>query len=330
MTYDDTFCSTYCPLPPGENEWINAVPFAVQIILIIFLICMSALFSGLTLGLMGLDKTGLEIVMEGDNEANAKAAKIIYPLRKRGNLLLCTLLLGNVAVNALLSILMAELSSGLVGFLVSTFLIVIFGEIVPQALCSRYALQIGSRTVPIVRVITFLLFPIAFPLAFILDKALGQELATTYSSAEMLKMLQIHVQEEVIDPDTAVAMTGALTFKNMTVAEVMTPLKNAFLLDVDEKLNFETIAKIFKTGYSRIPVYEVSQVRSTDGDSNNTTLLLLLQLILLAALLFVSLFIVVRVHFTNIILLLLPPLPYSFVLVEQYYWSFVCKRSNFY
>mmetsp|Transcript_14255 Transcript_14255/g.19058 ORF Transcript_14255/g.19058 Transcript_14255/m.19058 type:complete len:80 (+) Transcript_14255:1405-1644(+) len=45
----------------------------------------------------------------------------------------------------------------------------------------------------------------------------------------------------------------------MTVSEVMTPLENVFMLNVDEKLNFETIAKIFKTGYSRLPVYEVSK-----------------------------------------------------------------------
>lgn len=124
-------------LQADESSWIDAVPDAVQWILIVFLVCMSAMFSGLTLGLLSLDKTGLEIVMEGEDAKNAAAAKKIYPIRKRGNLLLCTLLLGNVAVNALLSILMAEKAGGLVGFLVSTFVIVIFGEIIPQAVCSR-------------------------------------------------------------------------------------------------------------------------------------------------------------------------------------------------
>lgn len=40
----------------------------------------------------------------------------------------------------------------------------------------------------------------------------------------------------------------------------MTPIERTFMLSVDDKLSFETIAKIFKTGYSRIPVYEVSVV----------------------------------------------------------------------
>lgn len=253
---DDGFCEANCTQEP-ESSWIDAVPLAAQIIMIIFLITMSALFSGLTLGLMGLDKTGLEIVMEGDDPVNAANAKRIYPLRKNGNLLLCTLLLGNVAVNSLLSILLADKTGGAVGVLSSTFLIVIFGEILPQALCSRYALSIGSATVPIVRVFVIICYPVAAPLAFGLDKALGDELVTTYNRAELLKLLSIHVQEGELDKDTADAMTGALKYKDMTVSEVMTPLQNTFMLSVDERLSFETIATIFKTGYSRIPIYEV-------------------------------------------------------------------------
>ena len=94
-----------------------------------------------------------------------------------------------------------------------------------------------------------------------LDFLLGHELATTYSNGEMTKLLQLHVQHNAMDHDTAQAMTGALTYKQILVKEVMTPMERTFLLDVDEKLSFETMAKIFKSGYSRIPVYEVSRVR---------------------------------------------------------------------
>lgn len=71
---------------------------------------------------------------------DALHASKIAPIRANGNLLLCTLLLGNVSVNALLSILLADIAGGLIGFLVSTAVITIFGEIVPQSVCSRYAL----------------------------------------------------------------------------------------------------------------------------------------------------------------------------------------------
>jgi metal transporter CNNM len=50
-----------------------------------------------------------------------------------------------------------------------------------------------------------------------------------------------------------------LLTQTITVKEVMTPMERVFMLGVDEKLSFETIGKIFKTGYSRIPVYEISR-----------------------------------------------------------------------
>jgi metal transporter CNNM len=43
----------------------------------------------------------------------------------------------------------------------------------------------------------------------------------------------------------------------------MTPLERTYMLDVDEKLSFETVAMIFKTGFSRIPVYEISPVSAS-------------------------------------------------------------------
>jgi hypothetical protein len=239
------------------------LPVAAQYVLMIFLICMSAMFAGLTLGVMGLDKTGLEIVMHSDDATSAEYARKIYPLRATGNLLLCTLLLGNTSANALFSILIADKTGGIIGFITSTFLILIFAEIVPQSICTRYALYIGSRAVPLVRVIMVIMYPIAKPIAFCLDCALGEEIATTYSGSELLKFLQIHVEQNIIDRDTANTMGGALKYKDVAVREVMTPLANVFMLKADEVLNFETIAKIFKTGYSRIPVFEVSQVRNT-------------------------------------------------------------------
>jgi len=167
------------------DSWVSAVHPAILYTIIIVLVLFSAFFSGLTLALMGLDTTGLEIVMSGDDAALARAATRIYPVRKNGNLLLCTLLLGNVAVNTLLGILMADLTSGTVGFITSTAMIVIFGEIIPQATFSRYALQVGEKAIPLMNVIICLFYIIAKPLALSsvekneLENALGSKTVKT-------------------------------------------------------------------------------------------------------------------------------------------------------
>jgi hypothetical protein len=139
QNYEQQICAT-------ETNWITAVPVSIQIILTIILLALSALFSGLTLGLMSLDITGLEIVMAGDDPKQAQYAKDIYPVRKHGNLLLCTLLLGNVAVNSLVSIFLATFAGGTVGFLTSTILILLFGEMLPQALV-RVVYTEGKKSV---------------------------------------------------------------------------------------------------------------------------------------------------------------------------------------
>jgi len=224
---------------------------------IVFLIMMSGLFSGLTLGLLSLDIKQLEIVISGGDENERKYAKRILPTRRKGNWLLCTLLLGNVAVNAELSILLADMTSGTTGLLVSTALITIFGEILPQATCSRYGLVIGYFTVPIVWVIMAAFAPIAWPISFFLDIVLGAELGQIYTR-DMFKQLMLqHGGEDAADFDTdeASMMCHVVELRETMVADIMTPLESVFSIEYSAKLDFELLARIMECGHSRIPVY---------------------------------------------------------------------------
>merc|ERR1719379_1705177 len=100
---------------------------------------------------MSYTPSDLEITINGSPDESARRyAKKILPLRSNGNLLLCTLLLGNTLVNALIAILLADMTSGLIGGMITTGLIVVFGEIIPQSVCTRHGLFIGSFSVPIV------------------------------------------------------------------------------------------------------------------------------------------------------------------------------------
>jgi len=70
--------------------------------------------------------------------------------------------------------------------------------------------------------------------------------------------LEIHVKQGRFDQETGNVMAGALKYQDVMVKDVMTPLENTFMIDVEDKLNFDTMSKIFKTGYSRIPIFELS------------------------------------------------------------------------
>lgn len=214
---------------------------------------------------MSLDMVSLEILAEGGDPQEREYAKKIIPVRAKGNLLLCTLLLGNTMVNALIAILMADLTDGLVGLALSTLSIVIFGEIMPQAACSRHGLYIGANTVWIVKVFIVLMYIIAYPISLVLDKLLGRDIGQVYSAEELHKLIRIHVEnpdaqeESGLNHDDGNLLTGALEYKDKQVKDVMTALDKVFMVESHTRLTFQVLMDIYKSGFTRIPVYEIDR-----------------------------------------------------------------------
>jgi metal transporter CNNM len=242
-----------------EVTTLSAGELAWRLTLAFLLLCMSGLFSGLTLGLLALDVAALRVIIEADKDSVAsKRAAIIFPLRQDGNLLLCTLLFGNVGVNAALTLVLADLTTGTTGFIISTAVITIFGEIIPQATCARYALAIGSKVVWLVRIFIVLLFIVAKPIALVLDKVLGDEIGEVHNKKELLEVVKFHQQTNVLDESQARVIEGALRFDDKTVRDVMTPLDKVFMLEADDLLDYDTIANIYRAGHSRIPVHKTN------------------------------------------------------------------------
>lgn len=105
--------------------------------------------AGLTIGIIGLDMNTLFILKRSGSPQQQRDAAIVEPLRRKGHLLLCTLLIGNMLANETVPILLDQLlveGSGMVAAVLSTALIVLFAEIIPQSVCSRYGLSIAART----------------------------------------------------------------------------------------------------------------------------------------------------------------------------------------
>jgi len=229
----------------------------ISIGIILGLLFMSGLFSGLNLGFMSLGKEELQRkISMGD-----KRADVVYRLRKNGNLLLCTILIGNVLVNNILAIYMSEMFTGAMAVIVATALVVVFGEILPQAICSRYPLEIGSKAAPVFRVFMIALWVICWPLSKIMDYFLGPEPPVRHTKFEIGEMIRDHQLDITTDIDEREAKTvmGALTFSDKTAREVMTPKKNVYRFYEDQKLTTELIDSIIQKGHTRVPVFKTKR-----------------------------------------------------------------------
>ncbi|NXD88464.1 CNNM4 protein, partial [Halcyon senegalensis] len=239
------------------EEKKSLLPLWLQGILIAGLLVLSGMFSGLNLGLMALDPMELRIVQNCGTEKEKRYARKIEPIRRKGNYLLCSLLLGNVLVNTTLTILLDDLiGSGIGAVVASTIGIVIFGEIVPQALCSRHGLAVGANTIVVTKFFMLVTFPLSYPISKLLDCVLGQEIGTVYNREKLVEMLKVTEPYNDLVREELNMIQGALELRTKTVEDVMTPLQNCFMINSDAILDFNTMSEIMESGYTRIPVYE--------------------------------------------------------------------------
>ena len=239
-----------------EEESRYLLPLQYQITLISILLVLSGLFSGLNLGLMALDPTELEIIKKVGSPKEKEYAKKIAPLRIRGNFLLCTLLLGNVMVNSTFTILFDNLTNGLVAIICSTIGIVLCGEIIPQAICSRHGLAVGAKTYFLTRLFMVLTFPISYPVSLILDVVLGEEMGQVYSKEKLQELIRMTADRSVLQSDEANIISGALQLTNKTVEDIMTKIEDVYMLEVNTCLDFDVLAEIQRQGFTRVPVFE--------------------------------------------------------------------------
>uniref|UniRef100_A0A8R1HML3 Metal transporter n=1 Tax=Caenorhabditis japonica TaxID=281687 RepID=A0A8R1HML3_CAEJA len=261
---EDSFTTITTDVPIPEPF----MPSYISIPALIILLCLSGLFSGLNLGLMTLSPYELQLYIASGTKAEKRAAERILPLRKKGNQLLCTLLIGNVIVNVGVSLLLDKiLGSGYIVLLSATFGIVVFGEIIPQALCVKWGLPIGSKTVPITQLLLILTWPLTILISMVLDLFLKEELTRSLERSKLVEMLKMS-EKTVIggQSDEFKMVLGALELYDKTVAHSMTRFEDIFSVPSYLELNPTMVTQILEMGYTRIPIYE--------GDPKNVVSLL--------------------------------------------------------
>ncbi|KAJ6608079.1 hypothetical protein B0H10DRAFT_2069212 [Mycena sp. CBHHK59/15] len=221
--------------------------FWTKIGLSALLVLAGGVFAGLTLGLMGLDELHLRVLAaSSEDPAEKRNAKKVLRLMERGrHWVLVVLLLGNVIINESLPIFLDSAIGG--GFAAVALSTTAIGQIIPQALSVRYGVAIGAACAPVVLALMYLFAPLAWPIAKLLDWALGAgDHGHTYKKAELKSFLAFHrTGEEPLREDEIGILNGVLELSAKSVEGIMTPMK--------------LVETILLSGYSRFPVHEPGQ-----------------------------------------------------------------------
>ncbi|KAK3220211.1 hypothetical protein Dsin_014181 [Dipteronia sinensis] len=233
--------------------------FWVYLIICVALVSFAGLMSGLTLGLMSLSLVDLEVLMKAGSPQDRKNAAKILPIVKNQHLLLCTLLICNAMAMEALPIFVDALLPAWGAILISVTLILAFGEIIPQAVCSRYGLSVGAKLSVLVRLIVIVVFPLSYPISKLLDLLLGKRHSALLRRAELKTLVDMHGNEagkggELTHDETTI-ITGALDMTQKTAKDAMTPMSNVFSIDINSRLDEKMMGLIISKGHSRVPIY---------------------------------------------------------------------------
>uniref|UniRef100_A0A8D3CV75 Metal transporter n=1 Tax=Scophthalmus maximus TaxID=52904 RepID=A0A8D3CV75_SCOMX len=223
------------------------IPPWALVVLIVLLLLLCGVLRTVNLSLLWLDPVELYILHSCGSEEEKRAAKRLEPIRRRGNFLTCSLLfLCAVGHSALGVLLYRALGSILSAVFASGFLVFFLAELGPHIVCSGYGFQLAPGLTWLAQVSMVLTCPLSCPLGLILDLALRRDISTCGIRERAMEM----VRTSVNDPYSR----GTLRIK--TVEDILTPLKDCFMLPSSVVLDFSTMSEIMQSGYTRVPIYE--------------------------------------------------------------------------
>jgi putative hemolysin len=249
---------------------------AINSLVLVFLLICSALISGSEIAFFSLKQTQLDEQID-----KTKGNSLVVKLLERPKRLLATILITNNFINILIVLLFAGLSelifenkdfsinwqfisisSYIIKFTLEvvlvTFLILLFGEVLPKVYASRNALKFSNIMAKPVSNLSKLLSVFSLPLiklTGVVEKRLGGK-NSDFSVEKLSQALEL-TSDETTTKEEKKILQGIVTFGNTETVQIMKPRMDIFALS-DEETYKEVMDKIVKNGYSRNPVYHES------------------------------------------------------------------------
>ncbi len=230
------------------------------------------MMSGLTVGYLSIDTLVLELKLKNGTAEEKKNALVLLSILENQHHLLVTLLVANAGAMEALPLCLNLLVPEVVAVIISVTAVLIFGEIIPQAVCTGPSqIKIAAKVAPITKFLMMVESIIAFPLGKLLDLILGEHGKSRYHNSDLKALIELHSENAIKDileeeggEDAAniglsqaqtKLINGTIDLINITAQEVMTPYDKVAAISDEQVMDAHFIRKITEMGYSRFPVY---------------------------------------------------------------------------
>ncbi len=232
-----------------------------NLIALIFLLILSAFFSGSETALVSLSKGRAEGLVRDKR----RGAQALYALKSDPQRMLIVILIGNNLVNISASAIATLVATRWLGSVgpglavgVLTVLVLVFGEITPKSLATRYAERISLIVAPVILLMLKAVGPIITVFQKITDvmgnaTGVGDE-DPLVTESELISMIGYGEEEGTIEKSERTLIERAFAFTDLVVEDVMTPRHRVFSLDGRRNLK-ELLPDLINTPFSRIPLH---------------------------------------------------------------------------
>ena len=264
------------------EEMVTGGTYWFFMFMVAVLTLFAGMMSGLTVGYLSVDQLTMELRESTGTPEEKEASKVILPVLSNRHWLLCTLLLMNSFAMEALPVFLDRVFSRFTAVVISVTLLLIFGEVIPQALCTGpRQIQIAAMAAPMTRFLMIISWPITFWLGKCLDIILGEQGKTRYQNQDLKCLVEMHTNEalkKIADEEEknpyipkndipkpsenmglgqieANLMISALEIKDKKAREIMINFNDIYSINYDEPIDKKKVVEILDKGFSRIPVF---------------------------------------------------------------------------
>ncbi|MCH8157282.1 MAG: HlyC/CorC family transporter, partial [Nitrospinae bacterium] len=236
-----------------------------RLFLLAVLLCFSAFFSACEAAFFSLTSLHLNEL----KEKRSRAGQVVNSLLEKPRELLITIYIGNELINIAVAVITTSIAITLFGSIgvgvaigAGTFLLLVFGEIIPKSMSLKFASSYAVAAAYPLKLFAGLVQPVQKFLTRLAENfisMLGFTFLKTKQTAitddEFRTMVQMSEGDGVIDSEESELIHNVIKFGETTVGEIMTPKIDMFTLAIADKLE-DILPRIVENFYARVPVYD--------------------------------------------------------------------------